>query len=128
VGLSDLTLARRLENLARPPDAADPFEYTGKGVLPFVTTHMFAGARPFVYFVVYPEPGNPARLELRVRLLKNGRLLTTLEPALPPPDAGGSIPMVIQPTGKLGSYEVRATVAQGDSSTERSLAYTLAGN
>jgi hypothetical protein len=121
VGLSDLTLVRRLENLGRPPDAADPFEYTGKRVLPFVTTDLFAGALPFVYFMVYPEP------ELRVRLLKNGRLLATRKPALPPPDESGGIPMVIEATGKPGSYEVSATVVQGGSSTERSLAYTLAG-
>ncbi len=127
VGLSDLALVRRLENLGRPPDAADPFEYTGKRVLPFVTTDLFAGALPFVYFMVYPEPENPAMPELRVQLLKNGRLLATRKPALPPPDASGGIPMVIEATGKPGSYEVRVAVAQGGSSTERSLAYTLAG-
>jgi hypothetical protein len=70
VGLSDLTLVRRLETLSRQPDAADPFEYTGERVLPFVTTDMVAGMRPFVYFVVYPEPGNAAKPELRVRFLK----------------------------------------------------------
>jgi VWFA-related protein len=127
VGLSDLTLVRRLENLGHPQDAADPFEYTGKRVLPFVTTDMFAGARPFVYLVVYPEPGNAAKPELRVRFLKSGRLLGTRKFPLPEPDASGAIPMVIEPIAKPGSYEVRATVAQGGSSIERSLAYTLAG-
>jgi VWFA-related protein len=131
VGLSDLTLVRRLESIGRPPDPADPFEYTGKRVLPFVTTDLFEGALPFVYMVVYPEPGNPAQPELRVRLLKNGRLLKTIQPALPARDESGGIPgipIVIEPTGKPGSYEVRATVVEGGSSTERSLAYTLAGN
>jgi hypothetical protein len=87
---------------------------------------LYAGALPFVYMVIYPEPGNPAKPELRVRLLKNGRLLTTINPALPSPDDSGSIPMVIEPTGKPGSYEVKATVVQGAGSTERSLAYTVA--
>jgi len=50
VGLSDLALVRRLENLGPPPDPADPFEYTGKRVLPFVTSDLFAGAVPFVYW------------------------------------------------------------------------------
>jgi hypothetical protein len=126
VGLSDLALVRRLDHLGPPPDPADPFEYTGKRVLPFVTTNLYAGALPFVYMVIYPEPGNPAKPELRVRLLKNGRLLTTINPALPSPDDSGSIPMVIEPTGKPGSYEVKATVVQGAGSTERSLAYTVA--
>jgi len=131
VGISDLTLVRRLENLGRAPEAADPFEYTvehaDKRVLPFVTTDLFAGARPFVYFRIYPEPRNPAKPELRVRLLKNGRLIATLKPALPAPDASGGIPLVIEPVATPGRYEVRATVVEGRSSAERSLAYTLAG-
>ncbi|MGA2574465.1 MAG: VWA domain-containing protein [Bryobacteraceae bacterium] len=126
VGLSDLALVRRLENLGPPPDPADPFEYTGKRVLPFVTSDLFAGAVPFVYLVVYPERGNLAQPELHVRLLKNGRLLTTIVPALPSPDASGGIPMVIEPTSTPGSYEVKATVMQGASSMERTLAYTVA--
>jgi hypothetical protein len=108
VGLSDLTLVRRLDRLGPPPDPADPFEYTGKRVLPFVTTDLFAGALPFVYMVIYPEPGNPSKPELRVRLLKNGRLLTTINPALPSPDISGGIPMVIEPTSKPGSYEMKS--------------------
>jgi VWFA-related protein len=132
VGLSDPAMVRLLENLDRPPDAADPFEFTvehrDKRVLPFVTADLFAGAIPFVYFMVYPEPGNPAKPELRVRLLKNGRLLASRKFALQSPDVSGGIPMVIQETKQPGSYEVRVTVQQGISSTERSLAYTLAGN
>ncbi|MGA2737386.1 MAG: VWA domain-containing protein [Bryobacteraceae bacterium] len=125
VGLSDLTLVRRLERLGPPPDPADPFEYTGKRVLPFVATHLFSGAIPFVYMVIYPEPGNAVAPDLSVRLLKNGRLLTTIHPALPPAEDSGAIPMVIEPTSKPGNYEVRATVAQGGSSIERSLSYTV---
>jgi len=127
VGISDLALVRRLQKLGPPPDPADPFEYTGTRVLPFVTTNLFTGALPFVYFVVYPRAGHTGTPELRVRLLKNGRLLTTLKPALPPPDVSGSIPMVIETTAKPGSYEVRVTVVQDGLSTERSLAYNVAG-
>jgi len=127
VGMSDLALVRRLQHLGPPPDPADPFEYTGKRVLPFVTNNLFAGALPIVYVMVYPEPGNPAKPEMRVRLLKNGRLLTTIDPVLQAPDESGGIPMVIKATGKPGSYEVRVAAVQGGSSTERSLAYTVAG-
>jgi VWFA-related protein len=126
IGLSDLTLVRQIENLATPPDATDPFEYTGKRVLPFVTTDLLAGARPFVYFMIYPEPGNAAKPVLRVRFFKNGRPMATLSPDVPAPDASGGIPMIIELTSKPGSYEVRATIAQGNGSTERTLQYTLA--
>ncbi len=54
LGMSDLTLVRRLEDLHRAVDTTDPFEFPNKRVLPFVTTEMYAGAIPFVYFVVYP--------------------------------------------------------------------------
>ncbi len=126
IGLSDLTLVRQIENLATPPDATDPFEYTGKRVLPFVTTDLLAGARPFVYFMIYPEPGNAAKPVLRVRFFKNGRPMATLSPDVPAPDASGGIPMIIELTSKPGSYEVRATIAQGNGSTERTLQYNLA--
>jgi hypothetical protein len=125
IGLSDMTLVRRLENLAAPPDAADPFEFTGKRVLPLVMTDLFAGTRPFVYFMIYPEPGNKAKPVLRVRVIKDGRPVATLKPDMPAPDVSGGIPMIMELASMPGSYEVRATVAQGTGSVERSLTYTL---
>jgi VWFA-related protein len=128
IGLSDLTLVRRLENLSTPRDSADPFEYASKRVLPFVTTGLFAGARPFVYFMIYPEPGNAAKQVLRVRLFEDGKPVAALKPDLPAQDASGGIPMIVELTSKPGRYEVRATVTQGNSSVERSLTYTLSGS
>jgi hypothetical protein len=125
-GISDLTLVRRLENLGSPPDAADPFEFTGKRVLPFVTTDMYAGGLPFLYFVVYPERDNPAKAELRVQMLKDGRVVVARKTELPPPDSSGAIPEVLTPYSRPGSYEVKVTVVQGKESAERSLHYTLA--
>jgi hypothetical protein len=134
VGLSDLALVRRRDSLGRPPDAADPFEFpgndfqfTGQRVLPFVTTGLPAGAIPSVYFMVYPDAGNPAKPELHVRLLKDGRPLAARRLPLPPPDESGGIPMWLEETKQPGSYEVRVTVAQGANSTERALAYTVGG-
>src|ERR1019366_3166645 len=63
IGISDITLVRRLTDLDRPADAGNPFEYAGKRVLPFVTTDVLAGMQPAFYFVVYPEPGNAAKPE-----------------------------------------------------------------
>ena len=126
VGLSDLAVVRKLENLTTPTDPADPFEYTGKRVLPFVTSNLLAGMKPFVFFMIYPEAGNGAKPVLRVRLLKDGRTIATLRPDVGAPDASGGIPMLLKLTDKPGSYEVRATITQGNSSTERTLQYTLA--
>jgi hypothetical protein len=126
VGLSDLAVVRKLETLTAPADPLDPFEYTGKRVLPFVTSNLLAGMQPFVFLMIYPESGNGAKPVLRVRLLKDGRTVATLKPDVAAPDASGGIPMLLKLTDKPGSYEVRATVTQGNSSTERTLQYTLA--
>ena len=125
VGLSDLAVVRKLENLATEADPGDPFEYTGKRVLPFVTNNLLAGTKPFVFFMVYPEAGNGAKTVLRVRLLKDGRTIATLRPEVAAEGSGG-VPIVLQLTDKPGNYEVRATVAQGGGSMERTLRYTLA--
>lgn len=126
VGLSDLAVVRKLENLTTPADPADPFEYNGKRVLPFVTSKFPVGMRPFVFFMIYPEAGNGAKPVVRVRLLKDGRAIATLRPDVGAPDASGGISMLLKLTDKPGGYEVRATVTQGNSSTERTLQYTLA--
>jgi VWFA-related protein len=126
IGLSDLAVVRKLENLTTPADPADPFEYTGKRVLPFVTSNLLPGTKPLVFFMIYPEAGNGAKPVLRVRLLKDGRTIATLRPDVASPNASGGIPMLLKLTDKPGSYEVRATIAQGNSSTERTLQYTLA--
>ncbi len=119
-------MVRKLESLTAPVDPADPFEYTGKRVLPFVTSNLLAGTRPFVFFLLYPEAKNGAKPVVRVRLLKDGRTIATLRPDVAAPDASGAIPMLLQLTDKPGSYEVRATVTQGSSLTEKTLRYTLA--
>jgi VWFA-related protein len=125
-GMSDIALVRRLENLDRAPDAADPFEFGGKRVLPFVTTDLYAGGVPFLYFVVYPEKDNPAKAELRTRFLKDGRVVIARKTPLPPPDSSGSIPEVLTADSSPGSHEVRVKVVQGNESAERSFHYTIA--
>jgi VWFA-related protein len=125
VGLSDLAVVRKLENLTTPLDPTDLFEYTGKRVLPFVTSDLLNGTKPYVFFMVYPEAGNRAKPLVRARLLQNGKTIAALNPEVTAPDASGAIPMLLKLTDKPGSYEVRATIRQGNSSTERTLQYTL---
>jgi VWFA-related protein len=126
VGVSDLAVVRKLENLTAPADPTDPFEYTGKRVLPFVANDFPHGMRPFVFFMIYPEAGDRAQPVARVRLLRDGKTIATLRPEVTEPDSTGGIPMLLQLTDKPGSYEVRTTVTQGKSSTERTLQFTLA--
>jgi len=127
IGLSDLAMVRKLEDLTAERDPADPFEYGSKRVLPFVTDKLFAGTPPFLYFMVYPEAGNPATPVLRVRLLKDGRTVATLRPEVWSRNSSDGIPMVLAMRTQPGSYEVRARVTQGKHTTERTLQYTLGG-
>ena len=123
--LSDIALVARIYPLDRAPDAADPFEIPGKRAQPFVNTSLPAGARPYIYFVVYPEAkgGTP---QLEVQFIKNGQVAETQHPALPKPDESGAAPMAIQPAASPGEFEVRVVMKQGDQSAERSLKYTVA--
>jgi hypothetical protein len=122
--LSDVALVARIYPLDRAPDASDPFEIPGKRAQPFVNTSLPAGARPYIYFVAYPEPG--AEPQLEVQFIRNGQVAETQHPALPKPDESGAVPMAIQPAASPGEFEVRVVLKQGDKSAERSLKYTVA--
>ena len=124
-GISDITLVRRVHDLKRPPDAADPFEIPGKRAQPYLSTDLAAGAQPYIYFVVYPQDTLETPL-LEAKFLKDGRVLATQKSALPAPDATGAVPMAIQPAASPGDYEVKITVQQGSASAQRALKYTIA--
>jgi VWFA-related protein len=127
IGLSDIALVRRVEELKRTPDAADPFEFTGKRVLPLVSNALPAGARASVYFVVYPQAGAAAKPQVTVTLLEDGKAISAKTIAPGEADSSGGIPVMLSFGGNAGDYEVRVTAAQGGSSVERSIQYSIAG-
>jgi hypothetical protein len=116
---------RRVHDLKRPPDAADPFEIPGKRAQPFLSATLPAGSQPYIYFVVYPEQETLETALLRAQIIKDGHVLATQRSALPAADASGAVPMAIQPAAAPGDYEVKITVEQGHRSAERSLKYTI---
>ncbi|HVO98163.1 MAG TPA: VWA domain-containing protein [Bryobacteraceae bacterium] len=126
-GLSDIALVARIYPLDRAPDPADPFEIPGKRAQPFVNTALPAGARPYIYFVAYPEPNLPEP-SMVVQLLREGRVIETQTPALGQPDASGAVPMAIQPAAAAGDFEVKVIVRQDGQYAERSLKYSIAAN
>jgi hypothetical protein len=86
-----------------------------------------AGTNPSVFFRVYPDRANSAKPHLRAQFLLDGRLLADQVAELPAPDASGSIPVLIQPTARSGSNELKLTVVQGNaSSPTQDLRYTIA--
>jgi VWFA-related protein len=126
LGLSDIALVHRVQDLQRPPDASDPFEIPGKRALPIVSTALPAGSEPSVYFVVYPDRNSRDFPQLRAQFLMNGHVLATQNSALPAPDGSGAIPMAIRAVSKPGDYEVRITIEQGRASVQRNLKYSIA--
>ena len=126
LGLSDIALVHRVQDLERPPDASDPFEIPGKRALPFVSTTLTSGTEPFVYFVVYPDRNNRDFPDLRAQFVMNGRVLATQKSILPAPDESGGIPMAIRAISQPGNYEVRITIEQGRAAVQRNLKYTIA--
>jgi len=125
--VSDIALVRRLVDLGRTADAADPFEFAGNRVLPSLETGLPAGTQPAFYFVVYPQPGKAAKPKVRVQLLRDGRVIGTSTPPLPPARTSDGIPIVLTESRDPGSYELRVMVADAGVSAERSFAYTVAG-
>jgi VWFA-related protein len=126
LALSDIALVHRVQDLERPPDAADPFEIPGKRASPFVSTTLAAGAEPFVYFVIYVDKSSQEIPELRARFLMNGRVLATQKSLLPAPDESGAVPMAIRAIAKPGDYEVRITIEQGHAAIQGNLKYSIA--
>ena len=121
--VSDIVLLRRVTNLERPPDPSDPFEIPGKRAQPYLSNDLSSKAKPYVYFVAYPEPGG-ASPTLRVQFIRDGRVLLTQKSALPKPDGSGAVPMAIEPPAGPGHFEVRVTVEQGRKSAQRTLKYS----
>jgi hypothetical protein len=121
--LSDIILVRRVNPINRLPDPTDPFEMAGKRAQPYLANTVAANAKPYVYFVVYPD-AKRSDATLRVRFSKNGHVLATQNSPLGRADENGVVPMALAPPAGPGSYEVTVRVTQGGHSTERVLKYT----
>jgi VWFA-related protein len=127
LGVSDITLVRRVHDLARPAEASDPFEVPGKRAQPFLSSTLEAGTQPYIYFVVYPEQETLETALLKAQFLKDGKVVATQRSALPAADATGAVPMTMQPVAAAGDYEVKITVEQGRGVVEGSLKYRIEG-
>ncbi len=123
--MSDITLVRKLNDVQGSPDPVDPFQFDGKVVLPAVSTTLKAGTNPMVYFVVYPGSANTSTGELRVQILKDGKLIARRNSALPKPDEAGRVRMVIGAVPEPGNYELKIAAAEPGGVVERSVKYTI---
>lgn len=131
VGLSSILLVQQMEKVDGKVDAANPLEFQptptqGQRVIPELATNLNATATPYAYFVVYPDPSIADKPKIQAEFVLNGQVLAKQTADLPPPDATGAIPMVINTAAKVGKCELRITALQGNTSTKSSLEYSIA--
>ena len=123
VGISSLVEVRSYAPNAKGLDPDEPFQFQGGSITPTLNSSVAKGpdAALRLFFVVYKDGAIAAQPTVEIEFLQNGKILTKVPMALPAADAQGRIPYVMTiPAASIppGSYEVRATARQGDSTAE----------
>ena len=124
--LSTIVLVRRVEDVQGASTGTDPLERQGKRIVPSLTNVVEAGTTPSVFFCAYPDRSNAAKMRLQAQFLGDGRVLQDQGSELPPPDASGSVPVLIQVPARPGENELKLTLSQGSATSEQSIRYTIA--
>jgi VWFA-related protein len=127
VDLSSVMLVQRVEPISGPPDASDPLVFQGRRLVPFIAPALNADAKPFAYFVVYPDKSNAEKPKIQVEFLVGGKTLANQTADLPAPDASGAIAMVVKAATHTGDCELRITALQGSDSSTKSVKYSVSG-
>ena len=115
LGISSMTLVRKLAQPEKIGDLEDPFEFKGGKITPELneTVKGGKGAAIGVYFVVYAQQGQDATLALE--FMQDGKLVAKSDLPMPKPDENGRINYVASlpiEALKAGQYEVLAKVTQ----------------
>jgi hypothetical protein len=131
VGLSSVLLVQNVEPVSGKVEETDPLQFQpgpnqGRRVIPELATSLTASAKPYVFFVVYPDRSLTEKPKIQVEFLVGGQVLAKQTSELPAPDATGAIPMMINTAAKPGNCELRITALQGGSSARQSVTYTIA--
>jgi hypothetical protein len=108
---------------AEPADANDPFQFQGGTITPTLDPAIKAepNAMLRLFFTVYQDSSIVAKPAVEIEFLQAGKSLTKVPMQLPAADTQGQIPYVMTiPAAGIppGTYEVRATARQGDSSAQ----------
>ncbi len=125
VGISSLTVMHSYTPNVKGLDRAEPFQFQGGSVTPTLDNGISktANAALRLFFTVYQDASISARPTVEIQFLQNGKVLANVPMQLPEADAAGRIPYLMTiPTAAIppGSYEVRATARQGNTTSETS--------
>ena len=127
--MSGLSLLRRVEDSANEPDVRDPLQIAAGRVVPTLSSRVPLGKNTLlsVFFKLYPDASLEAQPRLVVDLMREGKVVSRSRPDLPA-SKDGEIPYLANlPVGTLqpGQYEFRATLLQGASAAQKTIAVTL---
>jgi VWFA-related protein len=123
VGISSITLIRSYAAGAKDLEPTDPFQYKGGRITPTLAPTLKGGKGSTLnmFFVVYPESGNPAKPTVELEYVKDGQVIGKGGLELPAADANGRIPYTMSSSAETmpaGEYVIRAIVKQGASTAE----------
>ncbi len=130
VGISSLAVMRSYTPNAKGLEPDDPFEFQGGLVTPTLdgVVKKDPNAVLRLFFTVYQDSSRNGKPAVEIEFLQGGKSLTKVPMQLPDPDAHGRIPYLMTiPAGSIppGSYEVRATARQGDSTATSATAIRI---
>jgi VWFA-related protein len=124
-GVSSLQLVRGVQKLQGPRDRQDPFQTDSGRIVPSLVDSMPAGKPIDVYFVVYPASASEAVPAITLQLYRDGREVgqKTLPPS--PPQADGSMPMLLRINPDPGQCDMVITAHQGPLAAKASLSVKI---
>jgi len=129
--LSDVTMVQHMEPLPAEMDSTEPLHYGGSKVVPNLSGQMPHGARNIsFFFLVHPDPNSAEQPRLEMEVLKSNEQIAELPLQLRKTAGAASIPYLasIQSTSlSSGDYEVIERLVQGGKTTQRSVAFRIAG-
>ena len=128
IGLSSVMLVQGLEPVDGVPDPSDPLIYQGKHVVPNSAPALAAGAKPLIYFVVYPDKSVAENPKLQVEFFVDSKPVALQSLKLPAADASGAVPMLLRGPAKPGECELRISTVQGGGSAAQSVKYKVLAN
>ena len=123
LAISSLAMVGHLDPAGAQPDAADPFTFQGKHVVPMVQAAVGPATKRWVFFVVYQDKSNPEKPKIHVEFKNGCEVFADQTVALPEPDASGAIAMFVGAATRPGNCELRITAMQGGQSATEQIAY-----
>ena len=131
LGLSAISVVRRIDPLHGDRDQFDPLQYSGGKVVPSLSQRVKGGSNTGFYFVFYPllkadgKPNLDVKPEVTVSFYLDGKEIANGDPQIPLTADATAIPVMLSAKFNPGEYMMKVTVKHGERSVERSTAFQV---